>query len=198
MKIYDISQELLSSQVYEGDPTPTARLVRSMDRGESYNLTVLSLCVHNGTHVDAPRHFISDGADVSHVPLESCVGYAYVTTQKGNIDSALATEIIRLAQALHPDSARRILVKGDAVLTAEGAKSFVNGGVLLVGTESQSVGQPESPMEVHLILLSEGVVLLEGIRLADVSDGVYLLAAQPISIDGSDGAPVRAILIDKS
>ena len=85
MKIYDISQELLSCNVYEEDPRPTAKRVKSMTEGEVYNLTEISLCVHNGTHVDAPCHFIKDGAGVSEIPLEKFVGYAYVTECSGDI-----------------------------------------------------------------------------------------------------------------
>ena len=87
MKIYDISQELLSSAVYDGDPAPTATRISSMDEGELYNLTTLSMCVHNGTHVDAPRHFINGGKDVSDIPLEKFVGAAYVTHIDGEIDA---------------------------------------------------------------------------------------------------------------
>ena len=97
MKIYDISQELLSSAVYDGDPAPTATRIRSMDEGELYNLTTLSMCVHNGTHVDAPRHFINGGKDVSDIPLEKFVGAAYVTHIDGEIDADTVRDLIRRA-----------------------------------------------------------------------------------------------------
>ena len=51
-------------------------------------------------------------------------------------------------------------------------------------------------MAVHLALLSSGVILLEGIRLGDVSEGVYLLNAAPLNLSGADGSPCRAVLID--
>ena len=68
--------------------------------------------------------------------------------------------------------------------------------ILLIGNESQTVGPENAPMEVHLILLGAGVVLLEGIRLAKVPEGVYLLNAAPLNLAGADGAPCRAILIE--
>ena len=196
MKIYDISQELLSSVVYDGDPAPTATRIRSMDEGELYNLTTLSMCVHNGTHVDAPRHFINGGKDVSDIPLEKFVGPAYVTHIDGEIDADTVRDLIRRAGEISPDSARRILIGGSGILTLDAARLLADSGIFLVGTESQSVGPVDAPMAVHLALLSREVVLLEGLRLSSVSDGVYLLAAQPLNIKGADGSPTRAILID--
>ena len=196
MKIYDISQELLSSAVYDGDPIPTTQLVKSMDGGELYNLTALSMCVHNGTHIDAPRHFINNGKDVSAIPLDRFVGMAYIVTCGGDIDTATARQILNRVNEINPNSVHRILFKGDCALTLDAAHILADSGVVLVGTESQSVGPVDSPMAVHLALLSRDIVLLEGLRLSAVPDGVYLLAAQPINIAGADGSPTRAILID--
>lgn len=72
---------------------------------------------------------------------------------------------------------------------------FAESNILLLGNESQTVGPENAPMEVHLILLGAGAVLLEGIRLAKVSEGVYFLNAAPLNLSGADGSPCRAILI---
>ena len=61
MRIIDISQEILSCSIYPGDPAPKAEKLKSMEQGEKYNLSVFSMCAHNGTHIDAPSHFIKDG-----------------------------------------------------------------------------------------------------------------------------------------
>ena len=197
MKIYDISQELLTSRVYDGDPSPRATLLKSTSDGDPYNLTEISMCVHNGTHVDAPRHFI-DGADgVDRMPLEKCVGYAFVVECDGDITDTDARNILARVELQNPTAAGRILVKGNATLTVDGARVLAENGVHLVGTESQSVGDENAPMAVHLVLLSAGIVLLEGLRLTHVPEGVYLLAAQPINIKDSDGAPTRAVLISE-
>ena len=93
------------------------------------------------------------------------------------------------------EAAKRILIKGDAEVSAEAAKVFTESNILLLGNESQTVGPENAPMEVHLILLGAGTVLLEGIRLAEVSEGVYFLNAAPLNLSGADGSPCRAILI---
>ena len=89
-----------------------------------------------------------------------------------------------------------ILVKGNAVMTKEGAEVFAKAGIKLFGNESQTVGPLDAPMEVHLVMLGAKIVLLEGVRLGEVPIGVYLLNAAPINLGGSDGAPCRAVLMD--
>ena len=94
------------------------------------------------------------------------------------------------------DAAKRILLKGDVEVSLEAAKVFASSDLLLLGNEPQTVGPEDEPMEVHLELLGAGVVLLEGIRLSEVSEGVYLLSAAPLNLAGADGSPCRAVLID--
>ena len=75
------------------------------------------------------------------------------------------------------------------------ARVFASSDIMLLGNESQTIGPQDAPMAVHLTLLGSDVVLLEGVRLTDVSEGVYLLNAAPLNLSGGDGAPCRAILI---
>lgn len=195
MKIYDISQELFSCVVFPGDPAPVRERISSMEEGALYNLTALSLCAHNGTHIDAPYHFIKDGKTVEQLPLSKTVGWAYVVHEDGLLFAEDARRILKDATSVNPEAAKRILLGGSVTVTEEAAQVFAEAGVDLVGNESQTVGPEDAPMQVHLTLLSREVVLLEGIRLGDVPTGVYLLSAAPISLAGSDGAPCRAILI---
>lgn len=195
MKIYDISQEVFSCQVYPGDPAPKRETLSAMEKGDLYNLTAFSMCAHNGTHIDAPFHFLRDGKTVDAVALESFVGMAYVAEHHGPVSGGDAEEILEKAKAQNPEAASRILIKGDAEVSAEAAKVFARAGILLLGNESQTVGPENAPMAVHLTLLSAGVVLLEGIRLAEVPQGLYFLNAAPLNLAGADGSPCRAILI---
>lgn len=195
MKIYDISQEVFGCQVYPGDPTPKKRVISSMEKGDLYNLTAFSMCAHNGTHIDAPFHFIKDGKTVDSVSLDTFIGMAYVAEHNGIVSADDATEILEKAKKQNSEAAKRILIKGDAEVSAEAAKVFAESNILLLGNESQTVGPENAPMEVHLILLGASAVLLEGIRLAEVSEGVYFLNAAPLNLSGADGSPCRAILI---
>ena len=195
MKIYDISQEVFGCQVYPGDPTPKKRVISSMEKGDLYNLTAFSMCAHNGTHIDAPFHFIKGGKTVDSVSLDTFIGMAYVAEYNGIVSADDATEILEKAKKQNSEAAKRILIKGDAEVSAEAAKVFAESNILLLGNESQTVGPENAPMEVLLILLGAGAVLLEGIRLAEVSEGVYFLNAAPLNLSGADGSPCRAILI---
>ena len=196
MKLYDISQEVFGCAVYPGDPAPKKESLSRMETGDLYNLTAFSMCAHNGTHVDAPYHFIEDGKTVEQIPLEKTVGLCFVADWKGILDGEGARQILRRATLTVRESARRILLKGDAIVSADAARVFAEGGVDLIGNESQTVGPEDAPMEVHRILLGADVVLLEGIRLKDVPEGVYFLSAAPLALAGADGAPCRAILVE--
>ena len=196
MKIYDISQEVFSCKVFPGDPAPERKVMCSIEAGAVCNLTAISMCAHNGTHIDAPFHFINDGITVNQLPLEAFIGTAYVAEHHGIVTGNDAASIIEKAKAQDPEAARRILIKGPAVVSEDAAKVFAASGILLLGNESQTVGPEDAPMAVHLVLLGAGVILLEGIRLAQFPEGAYLLNAAPLNLAGADGSPCRAILID--
>ena len=191
MKIYDISQEVFSCKVFPGDPKPEKHTVTDMAEGDICNLTAFSMCAHNGTHIDAPFHFIREGKTVETMPLESFVGDCYVARWDGNVTDGDAKAILQKA-----GGARRLLIAGKATVTAEAAAVFAQSGLLLLGNESQTVGPEDGPMAVHLILLGAGMVLLEGIVLEGIAEGQYLLCAQPLKLAGADGAPCRAVLME--
>ena len=195
MKIYDISQEIFSCQVYPGDPEPSKESLGSMEKGDLYNLTAFRMCAHNGTHIDAPFHFVKDGKTVDAIGLEAFVGMAYVAEHHGIVTGEDAVDILERAKKQNTKAAKRILLKGDVEVSLEAAKVFASSKILLLGNEPQTVGPENEPMEVHLVLLGADVILLEGIRLAEVSEGVYFLNAAPLNLSGADGAPCRAILI---
>ena len=190
MMIFDISQEVFSCAVYPGDPKPEKKILSAISAGDLYNLTAFSMCAHNGTHVDAPFHFLNDGKSVDRLGLDTFVGMCYVVRHQGNVSAADAEEILRKAQG-----AKRILISGTVTVTAEAAEIFASGGLLLLGNEGQTVGPEDAPMQVHQILLRQNVALLEGIVLDGISEGSYFLSAAPLSLAGADGAPCRAYLI---
>lgn len=196
MKIYDVSRELLSASVYPGDPAPTLNKLSSMEDGDLYNLSSFTACCHNGTHVDAPSHFIKDGKTVSEMDIAKTVGEVYVAKSSGKIGEKEALDILEKAKKINKETAKRILIKGDATVTKEAANAFYLGGVSLLGVESQSVGPIDAPMEVHKILLGKEVVLLESLKLDEVEEGAYFLFAAPINIGVAEGAPCRAVLVD--
>ena len=191
MQIYDISQEVFSCNCFPGDPIPTFSRPSSTASGDLYNLTEFSMCAHNGTHVDAPFHFLQGGKTVDQLELSVFVGDCYVARHSGPVSAQQARQILDRAQG-----AERILIAGEATVTEAAAEVFARSGILLIGNESQTVGPEDAPMAVHKVLLGMGMVLLEGVRLENVPDGVYLLSAAPLNLGGAEGGPCRALLID--
>lgn len=196
MKLYDISQEIFGCEVYPGDPAPEKETLLKTEAGDVCNLTSFRMCAHNGTHVDAPYHFYGDGKTISEMGLESFIGMAYVAEHDGVVTAEDASGMLKKAADADRESAKRILIKGQAVVSAEAARVFADASLLLLGNESQTFGPEDAPMEVHLILLGAEMVLLEGIRLGEVEEGVYFLNAAPIHLGDGDGAPCRAVLLD--
>ena len=195
MKVYDISQEVFGCKVYPNDPMPEKIVLKSMQKGDAYNLTAFNMCAHNGTHIDAPFHFIKDGKTIDEICLEAFVGMAYVAEHHGLVTGSDATEIIEKAKKQNLEASKRILIKGEVEVSLEAAKVFASSDILLLGNEPQTVGPQNAPMAVHLTLLGANVVLLEGIRLGEVYEGVYFLNAVPLNLSGADGSPCRAVLI---
>ena len=191
MKLYDISQEVFSCAVYPGDPGPERQVLSATAAGDLYNLTAFSMCAHNGTHIDAPFHFLTEGKTVEQLPLETFVGECFVARHRGDVTAADARAILEKA-----GGAVRILIAGEITVTEEAARVFAGAGIRLLGNEGQTVGPEETPMAVHLALLKHGVALLEGVVLQNIPEGRYYLNAAPLNLAGADGAPCRAILID--
>lgn len=191
MKIYDISQEVFSCAVFPGNPAPERRVIRSMAAGERNNLSSFSMCVHNGTHVDAPSHFIAEGRTMEQMALEVFVGECFVVRHEGHVTAEDAGQILAKAQGIP-----RILIAGDATVTVPAAEVFADGNIRLLGNESQTFGPRSDAPAVHRILLGRGMALLEGVVLEAVAEGRYFLSAAPLNLGGSEGAPCRAYLLE--
>ena len=187
MKLYDISRDLIKALPYPGDEPPRLRAVHRMKDGESYNLSRLETSIHAGTHVDAPLHFIAAGKDIASMPLTQFVGECVVlTVPKTSLDSMYF---------MKRPFAPRILLHGKGEFTESAIGYLYNQGLILLGTDCQSVGTYSDELSAHTALLGYGIALLENLDLRGVPDGRYTLAAAPLKISGAEGAPCRAILI---
>lgn len=190
MKIYDITQEVFTSAVYPGDAVPSYSRSASMDRGDVCNVTVITMCAHNGTHMDAPFHFVQDGKAIDELNLYHCIGDCTLKEFDKQPTEGELREVLK-------KSRKKVILKGPVVITMDLARCILEYDLELIGVESQSVAPMEAPMEVHVELLKKEVVLLEGLKLDQVEEGEYFLIAAPVKLGGSDGAPVRAILLDR-
>lgn len=172
--IIDLTQELFSGRVFPGD-TPPSLTVKQSDR---CRLSDFTCCAHNGTHIDAPLHFINGGADIASLDLNRFIGKCAVVSDATAASKALL-------------STPRVLIRG--CINLSDAKMLSD--ATLIGTDAQSIAEEDST-DVHRLLLGRGIPLLEGLDLSNAPDGVYTLIALPLKLGGADGAPVRAVLID--
>jgi arylformamidase len=181
-KIHDISQALRPGiPVWPGDRPYEAAWTWRLADGASCNVGQIALSCHTGTHIDAPFHFADEGATAEAIPLEACVGPAVVVP------------LGRLAET----RAERILIRcGGGVPTLAMLEHLRS--LRLLGTDAASVDEADSKtLDVHHALWKRGVVILEGLDLSGVADGVYDLVALPLRLAGMDAAPVRAILVER-
>lgn len=210
MAIYDISLPISEALVvWPGDPPIRISQPSHLDRGDLATVTRLDLGAHTGTHVDAPAHFVPDGAGVDSLDLSVLVGEALVVY----VPDVQAITAGVLAQLDIPTGTERILFRtrnSDRWTQAEryvfdeqfvgiaedGARWLVACGVRLVGVDYLSVAPFDDPVPTHEILLQAGVVAVEGLDLSRIAPGVYRLVCLPLKIVDGDGAPARAILID--
>ena len=118
--LIDITQNIFECKVFPGDPAPSARLVRSFENGDFCNLTEFSMCAHNGTHVDAPLHFIRGGKSIGEVGIEPFVGDCCVARHDGDVLARDAERILAAARAA--GAAERILIADAA--SAVSARRF--------------------------------------------------------------------------
>ncbi len=200
MRIHDITLPLSQrTPAYPGDPPFSLTRVADMAHCDAFNLSAVSMSAHAGTHVDAPSH-LSLGVPVDQVPLETLIGPALVVDVA---DKAGVTAERLEACAIPPQTQRLLLKTGgrparEAAYLDEGAARWIaRRGIRLVGVDTLSVDRPgDQALMAHRALLEAGVIVVEGLELSGVRPGNYTLVCLPLRLQGSDGAPARAVLIE--
>jgi len=210
-KFYDISVTITDKiTVWLGDPKVVLERVSKIEDGANANVSQVSMSVHTGTHMDAPYHFIPDGYTIESIPLEVLIGPVLLVRVPDEVE-VIDGEVIK--QAGIDPAVERVLFKTrnsqfwparnsefhtDFVgINAEGARALVETGIRLVGIDYLSISPYHHSRPTHEILLGKGIAVLEGCDLSQVGPGRYMLYAFPLKLGGSDGAPVRAVLISE-
>ncbi len=213
VKIHDVSLVLRPDMVtWPSEPAPRIEPLRRIAKGDTANVSVVTLSDHAGTHVDPPLHFIEGGNTADKLPLGALVGPCVVTTFDG--PGHVSGEWLDRAKI--PAGTERILFKtgnsarwGDPIATftrdfttinASAARWCVAHGIKLVGIDYLSI-EPQGPEKegypVHKTLLGANVVIIEGLDLRGVAPGQYELVCAPIKLLNGDGAPARVFLIER-
>lgn len=191
--------------IFDGDPPFRIELAMSISAGAVCNTSRLEFGAHTGTHLDAPRHFIEGAPASESIPLDACIGPAWVVDATQLTRTIGAADVAGLAI---PAVETRLLFKTPnselwnapgfqssfIALDAGAAAQLVDRGVRLVGTDYLSVAPFGDPVATHRTLLGAAVVILEGIDLREVEPGPVDLLCLPIRLVGSDGVPARALV----
>jgi arylformamidase len=204
-KLLDVSVPLAAGlATYPGNPEFEMQPIKRIADGGSSNVSRLVMGTHTGTHVDAPKHFFDDGIGVDGLPLDLLIGRARVVeiNRRGGIGpEELAAAGLREDLRVLLKTSNSALWNGEGFhtdythLTDAGARYLVDQGVKVVGIDYLSVEQFKKPgAPAHRALLSQGVVIIEALNLAEVDAGMYEMFCLPLRVVGADGAPARVIL----
>jgi len=204
MKIYDISMTVAPDMpVYKGrmHKKPLFSLDSDFTTGTAYE-TRLTMNLHTGTHLDAPLHFIEGGGTIEKIPLERFITRSRVVDLT-HVESAISAQDLEgkgikagdFVLLKSRNSFENLLESDYVYLDGTGAQYLTDLGVAGVGSDALGIERAQPEHETHKTLLSAGIIILEGLRLADVPEGEYLLIAVPVKI-AAEAAPTRAMLIE--
>jgi len=208
-RIHDISVPVRTGGlVYPGNPEIAIELQQAIARGAGANVSSIRFGSHTGTHVDAARHFFDDGESVDQIPLDSLIGPCMVLSFDSSLMSVGASDLAK--HDLNGNSRVLIRTRNSGFLTEaefqrdytfldpDGAEYLVSKGVRLVGVDYLSIEQFHSGHhKTHRTLLEKKIVIVEGLNLQDIEQGEYDLICLPLRLEGLDGAPARAVLIER-
>jgi arylformamidase len=211
MQIYDISLPLTETlAVWPGDAPTHIEPVYQLAQGDTATVSRLAMSAHTGTHVDAPRHYVAGGAGVDALDLSTLIGPALVVEVPH--DTPVISAALLDALAIPPGAVRilfhtansqrwaaqaHVFHKDYVAVNADGARWLVERGVKLVGIDCLSIAPFDDLEAPHRLLLNANVVVVEGLNLTGVAAGMYELVCLPLKIANCDGAPARAVLIQK-
>ncbi len=200
-----------TTPVYQGDAPMKFDFLHDMRKGEPFTLSVYSLGAHSGTHIDAPMHFIRDGASIEHIPLSALIGPARIIDIADGVQAIDAAELnkhewrgvprvlFRTRSALRGWMSSPTFHRDFAYIAPDAAQLLADAGVQLVGIDYISAEQFGAPAPLtHRTLLGKNIPIVEGLALDRVAAGDYDLIVLPIKVGGHEGAPARAVLRPRS
>lgn len=210
-RMYDITVALSPGlPVWPGDPQPRVERTQNIADGDEANVTHIAACVHTGTHMDAPCHFVDGAGTIDAVPLDLLIGPATVidagdartitpeVLNRAGIPPATGRLLIKSTNSALWDDPEHAFVRDFVALTPDAARWVVERGIRLIGVDYLSVQLfRDAEPTTHRVLLGAGVAVVEGLDLRGVPPGLYDLVCMPMKIAGSDGAPVRAVLTER-
>jgi arylformamidase len=203
-----LSPELLT---WPGNPPVEVVANQRIADGDAANVSELRLGTHSGTHVDPPVHFLDGGAGVDRVSLDVLIGPCWVADATGRGGAVGADDLDALDV---PTGTDRLLLRTDnserwsrptepfpesyVSVASDGARWLVDRGMRLVGVDFLGIeARGSGDHATHVTLLSNDVVIVEGLDLRGVRQGAYDLIVMPLRLVDGDGGPARVALRER-
>lgn len=202
-RLLDVSQPVdASTACWPGDTPFSSEWVAHVAKGDAVTVSRVTTSPHNGTHADAPCHFLRGAPGIGEVPVERYVGPCRVVERMGSgplTEAEVLRWRVRRGERILVRTRRRVdpsvFPARFAHLVGPSARALARAGAVLFGIDTPSVDHRDSKtMDAHLALLGGGVAILENLDLSKARPGRYRLIAPPIRYRGLDAAPVRALL----
>jgi kynurenine formamidase len=214
-RFVDLSQPISAdTQVYPGDPVPQLDPATTIDR-DGYNVLHVSMGSQTGTHVDAPYHFLADGARIDVMELSMFFGPATVVDVRGlpprstiswsQLEPLVATMPERSILVLHTGWSQHWRSReylDHPFLGKDAAEGVVAAGIRTVAIDAMSVDETAPPggepgsFAAHDVLLGAGGAIVENLtNLEAVDFAEPVVSVLPIRLADADGAPVRAVAL---
>ncbi len=211
MKIHDVTFTVEQGMtVWPGDDPVQLYRQQKIEDGANANVSFLGLSVHTGTHIDAPFHFLKAGYGVEQIPLDLLVGAAQViqipedakvidakTLEKTIFKPGIKKVLFKTAVSLQRIPLTQGFKTDFVAVAADAAQMLVDKGITVIGIDYLSIAPYKNSRPTHEILLNANTLIIEGLNLADVDEGLYTMYCLPLKLKGSDGAPARVILIQE-
>ncbi|MEE9215414.1 MAG: glycosyltransferase [Thermodesulfobacteriota bacterium] len=209
-EIFDVSRPLSPNlPVWPGDSHFKLEYIKN-NTEHGVNVSQVTFNVHTGTHIDAPSHFIPNGKRLLDIPLSRLIGEAYVLEYFGKesvskdffqdtfIPEGCIRLLLKTLNSAEPNNNSKCFNEDFVAITPDGAKWLVDYGINLIGVDGPSVQQyNDKDNSTHTILMENDIIIIEGINLLSVSQGIYDLIALPLNIPEAEGGPARVILVEK-
>lgn len=204
----DVSLPLRDSMVqgFMEPLTPHIEFILHRSKGNKVAMYQININSHNGTHIDAPYHFVERGQTIDKMPLDVMMGPARVIeikdTESIKPDELLPCNIqagerilFKTRNSSRPERMKKFFL--DSVyVSLEGARFLIDKKISVVGIDYISIagGGMENIDKTHIELLDKGIYIIEDLDLSQVKAGRYEMICLPLKIEGGDASPVRAIL----
>jgi len=211
MKIIDLTL-MVSDKIptFPGSPQPSFITWENI-KEDGYNLELLFLSTHTGTHMDAPYHFLEKGAKIHEISLKKLVSEAVLIKSKKKGGESITKIDIQKFEKKHGKIAsfssvifytgwqinlqKKYYFTKNPGLSVSAAKYLASKKINLVGIDSPSIDLgTDSKFSVHQIFAKKGILIVENLaNLEKIKSSKFHLVVLPLKLKNATGSPVRAI-----